>query len=192
MSLAEAPATSRLMTVEEFLAIPEDGIERDLIRGEAREWPTNRHIPIHSETESLIGHYLWAWIMAGPRPWGKVVSGEAGFRLKGDPETFVGIDVAYVSAEMVAGNVGRRKFYEGPPVLAIEILLLSDLHERTVDKIETYLEAGVVVWVVAPDFRTVVVHRPGELPVGYNEGQELDGEPYLPGFRVAVARLFEG
>jgi Uma2 family endonuclease len=55
-----------------------------------------------------------------------------------------------------------------------------------------YLEVGTVVWVADPDFRTVAVHRPGEPPVTYNERQEIDGDPYLPGFRVLVSRLFEG
>jgi Uma2 family endonuclease len=191
MSLADV--TSPPMTAEEFLCLADDDeVERDLIRGELREWPMTRRNPMHGESESLIGHYLWAWIMSRPRPWGKVLSGESSFRLKGDPVTFVGIDVAYVSAEMAALHGRRRKFYEGPLVLAVEILSPSDQHERIVEKVETYLEAGVVVWVVDPDFRTVAVHRPGEPPVVYNETQELDGEPYLPGFRVAVARLFEG
>ena len=53
-----------------------------------------------------------------------------------------------------------------------------------------YLEVGTVVWVVDPDFRTVSVHRPGRFVEGFNETQELSGEPELPGFRVRVADLF--
>ena len=37
MSYAQSPVK---MTTEEFLAPPEDGIERDLINGELREWST--------------------------------------------------------------------------------------------------------------------------------------------------------
>ena len=56
---------------------------------------------------------------------------------------------------------------------------------------KSYLAVGTVVWIIDPDFETVAVHRPGQNPETLNVGQELDGEPYLPGFRVAVARFFE-
>ncbi len=38
--------TSSLMTAEELLALPDDGIDRELIRGELREYPmTTRGVP---------------------------------------------------------------------------------------------------------------------------------------------------
>ena len=41
-----------------------------------------------------------------------------------------------------------------------------------------------------PDWQHIRVHRPS-LPVeAYNITQELIGDPYLPGFRVAVAEFF--
>ncbi len=196
MSLAETPVPSRTWTVEDLLALPDDGIERDLIRGELREnsgeESMTRRNPTHSEAEISIGYELRGWLESRPTPKGKVVGGEAGFRLKSDPVTFVGIDVAYVSAEMAASHDRKRKFFDGPPVLAVEILSPSDLHGKVVDKVDLYLEVGTVVWVVDPDFRTVAVHRPGEPVETYNERQELDADPYLPGFRVRVARFFEG
>jgi hypothetical protein len=39
MSLVDSPAP-RLLTPEDLLDMPDDGIERDLIDGELREWPT--------------------------------------------------------------------------------------------------------------------------------------------------------
>jgi Uma2 family endonuclease len=191
MSLAEAPASEPL-TAEFLASLPDDGIERDLIRGELRERPMTRRNPIHSETETLISYHLWAWVEVQATPKGKVVGGEAGFRLRRDPVTYVGIDVAYVSPEMAAGHDRKRKFFDGPPVLAVEILSPSDTHGDVVEKVELYLEVGTVVWIVDPDFRTVAVHRPGEPPETFNDRQELDGSPYLPRFRVRVARFFEG
>lgn len=204
MSLGEALASSRPLTVEDLLKMPDDGIERDLIDGQLREWPAccddqdlgearmTRRNPDHCEAEISIGHELRKWLETRPRPRGKVVGGEAGFRIRRDPVCFVGIDVAYVSAEMAANRDRKLQFYDGPPILAVEILSPSDQHERVVEKVEKYLEVGTVVWVADPYFRIVSVHRPGEPPVAYNERQELDGDPYLPGFRVVVARFFEG
>ncbi len=190
MSIAEPPAPES-MTAEDLASLPDDGVERDLIRGELRERPMTRRNPIHSETESCIDHELRVWLDTQPNPKGKVVVGEAGFRLRSDPETYVGIDVAYVSPEMAAAHVRKRKFFDGPPVLAVEILSPSDQYGDVVEKVELYLEVGTVVWLVAPDFRTVAVHRTGEPPETFNDRQELVGDPYLPGFRVRVARFFE-
>jgi hypothetical protein len=88
MSLAEALATSRPLTAEDLASMPDDGIERDLIRGELRERPTTRRSPANSVTETLISHHLWVWILAQPDPRGQVVGGEAGFRLHLEPETY--------------------------------------------------------------------------------------------------------
>ena len=190
MSIAEAPA-SQPLTAEFLSTLPDDGVERDLIRGELKERPMTRRSPSHSVTETLISHHLWDWVDLQPTPKGQVVGGEAGFRLIRNPVTYVGIDVAYVSPEMVASHDRKRKFFDGPPVLAVEILSPSDVHEDVVDKVELYLEVGTVVWVVDPDFRTVAVHRPGEPPDTFNDRQTLDGSTYLPGFKVQVARFFE-
>ena len=80
---------------------------------------------------------------------------------------------------------------DGPPVLAAEILSPSDEHKDIVEKIELYLETGVaVVWIVDPDLRNVTVYRPGQQEILFAAGQELVGDPELPGFRVKVAELF--
>ncbi len=100
--------------------------------------------------------------------------------------------MAYASAQLVAQTDRNAADYNGPPVLAVEILSPSDKHEETVRKVQAYLETGVIVWELDPYFRTVRVHRPGKPPemVMVNEGEELLGDPELPGFRVPVAGLF--
>ena len=119
---------------------------------------------MHSEVEANVAYLLKTWDGAQPEPRGKVHSGEAGFRLRRDPDT-----ARRHRRGLCLGRTGGQDatesqlFYDGPPVLAVEILSPSDKHEDIVEKIRLYLEAGVVVWVVDPDFRTVSVHRPGQL-----------------------------
>src|ERR671925_167188 len=97
MSIAELP---RKMTTEELLAMPDDGVERWLIRGELRENPEadmNRRSPDHGRTCVSIAYFLKSWVRSQKPPRGNVYSGDTLFKLREDRDTTVGIDVAYVS-----------------------------------------------------------------------------------------------
>jgi len=181
----------RLMTTEELLALPDDGKQRWLIRGELREDGMTRRGRLHSLAETNVAYYLKAWLLGRPQPRGQVLTGEAGFRLRREPDTTVGMDLAYISAELAAASSPDVFLIEGAPTLAVEILSPSNTHKEVTDKIHEYLTAGVALdWVIDPVFRTVQVYRPDARPVLFNDDQELSGEPHLPGFRVAVADLF--
>ena len=195
MSVATEP---RLMTTEELLALPDDGVERWLIRGQLREkkpQPGEKPMTIRNRTHSSImarvTQFLNNWCDRQPEPRGRVLCGEAGVRLRRDPETTVGIDVVYVSAEVMAGQSDETTLIDGIPVLAVEILSPSNTVEEIDEKLDSYRAAGVpLVWVIDPHDRTVAIYRPGSAPEFVNEHQELSGEPHLPGFRVPVAQLF--
>ena len=200
MSIVDPPV--KLMTAEEFEALPDDGIRRELIRGELREY-RDEAIDVdgkgtlmtcrnrtHSTIEAKIAWILSSWLATRPIPRGVVCSGEAGFRLRGKKDSVVGIDVAYASAELVASASRETSYFNGPPVLAVEILSPFDKYGDVAHKVQLYLGVGTVVWVVDPDFRRVSVHRPGQAAVTLHDNDELPGEPELPGFRVRVAELF--
>ncbi len=176
-------------TGEELVALPDDGIEREIIRGELRERPMTGRNPRHSRAMTRLARFLDESLDGRPQPRGEVLTGDAAFRLRKDPETTVGIDAAYVSHERSA--VAGRPLIEGPPVLAAEILAPSDTHEDVGEKLQLYLDLGIaVVWILDPDLRTITVHRPGADPVFFNASQERIGDPELSGFRVRVADLF--
>jgi Uma2 family endonuclease len=182
----------RLMTVEELLALPDDGVERDLIFGKLMERPMTRRNRRHSRSNAKFASVLDVWLLTQPEPRGEVLSGEAGFILAHNPDLTVGIDVAYISAETARANPDSAWLVDGIPVLAVEILSPSDTQENISDKIAMYLKVGVpLVWVADPVFKTVIVYQPGAEPVLFNASQYLDGGPRLPGFRVLVADLFE-
>src|SRR3954451_18482035 len=85
-------AESPVMTTEELFALPDDGIDRELIRGQLRERPMTKRNRRHSRIEASVAHLLKEWLERQPGPRGEVVSGEAGFRIRRDPDTTVGID----------------------------------------------------------------------------------------------------
>jgi Uma2 family endonuclease len=190
MSTALSPPEKKLMTAEEFLAIPEDGTSRELIRGRLRERGMTIHNRFHGKVTTKIARFLDDWLDGLPEPRGEILTGEAGFRLRGTKDSLVGIDLAFVSAALIAETASDKLIYDGPPILAVEILSPSDTHQDIVEKVSVYLEAGVIVWEVDPDFRRVSVHRPGRRSETFHVDDELTTEPELPGFRIPVARIF--
>ena len=182
-----------LMTTEQLDALPEDGKERWLIRGELREKEMTRRNRGHSRVAIKIGHLLLKWSETRPEPRGEVLGGEAGIRLRRNPDTTVGVDVAYVSPQAADADPHESRFFDGIPVLVVEVLSPSDVEEEVKEKVASYLDAGVkLVWVVDPDprFRTITVYRPDAPPQLFNVTQALSGEPHLPGFNVAVKDVF--
>jgi Uma2 family endonuclease len=186
-----AGVVPQVMTTEELLALPDDGVERWLIDGQLQEKPMTVRNRAHSRIMTRVGKFLDNWLDEQPQPRGSVLCGEAGVRLRRDPDTTVGVDVVYVSAEVAARQPEDTTLLDGVPVLVVEILSPNDTLEEINNKIDTYLKAGVaLVWIIDPHHRTVEIFRPGAEPELVNVRQELSGEPHLPGFRVGVAQLF--
>jgi Uma2 family endonuclease len=194
--MATGEAT-KLMTAAEFLALPDDGTERWLIRGQLREagksgFPMTVRNRWHSRILIRVGQFLDNWLDLQPKPRGEVLGGEAGCRLRRDPDTIVGVDVVYVSAELAAHTPADTTLIDGVPILVVEILSPNDTLEGIHEKIRDYLRIGVAIaWVIDPEDRAVKIYRPGKSVEMVNDTQELTAEPNLPGFRVPVAQLFE-
>jgi|SRR5579884_2425974 len=179
------------MTTEQLLAMPDDGVERWLIRGQLREKPKTYRDRWSSRVLARVAHFLEDWREQQPHPRGSVLGGNAGVRLRRDPDTMLSIDAVYISAEAAAANPDDAAVIDGVPALAVEILSPNDTVEEIHEKIDEYLTAGVLlVWIIDPRRRTVMLYRPGQEPEFVNARQELSGEPELPGFRVRVADLF--
>lgn len=183
-------SVTTISTTDELFAMPDDDIERDLIRGELREFPLTKRNRRHSKVLVSVGRILGNWVIAR-NTGGEVTGGEAGVRLRRDPETTVAMDVAFFSAESMVQMSADQAWYEGPPVLAVEILSPSDTHEGVVEKINLYLECGVqVVWIIDPDFETLTVYRPNSAPLMLRTHETLEGHSELPNLSVQVKDFF--
>jgi Uma2 family endonuclease len=181
----------RKITTAELLALPDDGMERWILRGELWERPMTKRNRFHSGATARIAQLLGNWLDGQPAPRGQILDGEAGCIISRDPETTVGINVVYVSAEVMAKQSDETTLIDGVPTLAVEVLSPNDTTEEITSKVKGYLDAGVpLVWVVHPQFRTVTVHRLGEEPELFNVKQELSAEPHLPGLKLRVESIF--
>ena len=77
-----------------------------------------------------------------------------------------------------------------PPDLAVEVLSPSDGPADTRIKVVNYLQAGVTVWLVAPDHKQVEIFTPGQAVRQVGVEDTLDGGDVLPGFQLAVKDIF--
>jgi Uma2 family endonuclease len=179
------------MTTEELLALPDSRVNRRLIRGVLRESPRTRRGPAHGRVLTNLSRLLRGWLQGQPHPRGGVYAGGLGVRLTRDPDTFIGVDLAYLSPELEARTEKNTSFIDGLPLLVIAIKSPSDTAEEMAEKVHAYLDAGVpLVWDVSPFHKTVTAFRPDAPPALFNIEQELTAEPHLPGLCIPIAEVF--
>ena len=186
-------AAKILLTSDDLFAFrPSKKLDRWLFRGELRESKVTKRNPSHSATISNTATLLVVWKRTRPKPWGQVYSGEAYFRIRQDPETNVGIDVALSTPGQKVMTKKRASFVDGPPVLAVEVLSPYDKVKDIGEAIEEYLDCGVArVWIIDPYSEILAVHRIGHEPDFYTLSDEFTGDEILPGLTFKIAELFE-
>lgn len=194
-----AAAVEKKYTWRDLVNMPDDGVERWLVQGQLREKPSeiegasmtvrNR---FHSDVMSGITTALKNWSRTRPKPWGRVLSGEAGIILPTSPDDSVGLDVGYIAPDVAIRQNDATTLLFGVPTLCVEILSPNDTVEQIDEKTDLYLKAGVpIVWIVNPYDQTVVIHRPDGEPDLYNITRRIPEHPAMPGFSPTVAELFE-
>lgn len=166
--------------------MPDNGKRQELVRGVVREMPLNG--AAHGCVTSTI---LTALYESVDKQELGFVFPATGFILERDPDTVLAPDCAFVRAGRLS-----RPFPEGyipfVPDLAVETISFADRPAEMEEKVNRWLAAGArLVWVLDPGPRTATVHRPGSGLRVLREGDSLDGEDVVPGFRIAVARLFD-
>lgn len=183
---------TRPMTTAEFLELAdEEGVTRELIDGVLVERELTMGSPKRCTAITRVGTSLDNWLDEQPEIVGVVGSGEVRCRLANDPDLIKGVDVVYYEGEEYERQTEEQSFFDGPPVVAVEVLSPSDKHEEIVEKVRRDLSAGVKqVWIADPDLRNVTVYRTAEGGAMFNAGDELTGAPELPGFCVRVEKLF--
>ena len=179
--------TTKLVTADELLAMPDDGYRYDLVRGRLHRMSpaVGEHGGIGFEFARVIGNHVVAHEL------GRVFAAETGFFVARDPDTVLAPDIAFVRADRLPPPEDLIGFVPIAPDLAVEVVSPSNSEPDMADKVQDYLAAGVaLVLVVRPRPRTITVHAPGEPPRVLGEGDTLDFGDVLPGLRLAVADIF--
>ena len=103
-------------------------------------------------------------------------------------------DASYYDGPRQADDM---KFIDGPPTFAVEVRSEGDYgpsaEAEMAAKRADYFEAGTqVVWDVDPIAERVHVYRAAapDRPESYSRGQEVEAEPFVTGWRIAVDWIF--
>jgi Uma2 family endonuclease len=179
--------STRALTAEELLRLPDDDRRLELIEGELREMP-----PAGAEHGTVAFHIaalLQGHITAHDA--GRGFAAETGFLLARDPDTVRAPDAAFVSRER-AERAGRvLGYWPGAPDLAVEVVSPGDAYSQLHDKALAWLAAGTQLVLVAdPATRRVTLYRsPADVTVLEGD-QAVDCDPILPGFAPPARALF--
>ncbi|HEY2784604.1 MAG TPA: Uma2 family endonuclease [Fimbriiglobus sp.] len=181
----------KVWTTKELLDLPEDGKSRWLIRGTVWETEMTKRNRLHSKTMARVAALLDRWLETQPEPRGEVCCGEVGFIIRKNPDSTVGIDVAYVDPKVSSVQFGSTTLYDGIPTVAVEILSPNNTDAEVVEKVQDYLACGVPhVWVIQPTLRTITVYRPDHPAAIFSQSQIVTAEPHLPGFSAPADAFF--
>ena len=177
----------RLMTLEEYELLPDDGFRHQLIDGVLITMPPASFR--HGEVAATIAMILLQYVR--PRRIARVATNDPNHILHRGPDTVLAPDVSVVLSSRVPPDGMPQRPTTIVPDIAIEIRSPSNTRRDIEDKRRRWLAAGVqLVWNVDIDARTVEVHRAEGSWRVYQAGDTLDAAPVLPGFAVPVQELF--
>jgi Uma2 family endonuclease len=140
-----------------------------------------RHVANHVEDHGVAGHvYVEAGCVLG---------------LARDPERLRGPDVSYVSEETLLARGGEpsRGWFRLVPDLVVEVDSPGRRPAVEQRRIQDYLDAGVeLLWVVHTEAGSATAYRRDGTARLLRRGDNLNGDPVLPGLRIPLSKLFPG
>src|SRR5882762_5279105 len=175
------------VTADELLAMPDDGLCYELVKGELRMAPPPGFE--HGKVTMNLAGPLYQHVKTNDL--GVVFAAETGFKLESNPDTVRAPDVAFMRRDRVLETGRLAGYSSGAPDLAVEVLSPSDRTIEVEEKIAEWLEAGArMVWVVSPKLHTVTVYRSLTDIVTLTAKDTLDGADVVPGFQINIAEIF--
>ena len=177
----------KLLTANDLLEIPDDGMRRELIRGELVEMPPA------GDNHGFVGNEA-SWRMSSfihQHGLGRGRMAETGFWIDVAPDTVLAPDYAFVSYERMSTSPQARGYAQVIPDLVMEVFSPNDRQPQMDDKVQLWLDAGVrLVMVVYPVPREIHTHHDDGTVRRFGVGDTLTCEPVLPGFACAVDDIF--
>jgi Uma2 family endonuclease len=177
-------ATTTQLTFEEFERLPDAPGKRELLDGELIELPPPKRK--HTLTQHRIAEALRRY--AAER--GLLVFVEAGFRLGERRNEWVQPDVSVVSqGQEERAAADPDGYYEGAPLIAVEVISRSNTAESVERKLAKYFENGAgEVWVVYSKTRHIWRHAGFQAQAVVKD--DVFTSTLLPGLQMDLAEVF--
>ena len=134
-----------------------------------------------------IAAQLRNWVR--PRKLGRVIGSSGGFRLPNADGDIRAPDASFIRAEKLPRST--EDYAELVPDLIFEVKSKSDKLPKLRQKIQDFIELGTVVGVlVAPRSRTMEVYRYQQEKIVLKDGDILEVEEILPGWKLPVVEVW--
>lgn len=183
MSIAE----TKLVTVEEYAKLPNNGRPTELVRGRVVEMnlPKFRHGKICSKVDRIYGYF------ADENDLGHMVTNDTGIITERNPDTLRGADVAFYSYQRLPKGKGPKGYPSVTPNVVFEVLSPDDRWSKVLEKVAEYLNAGVdVAYVLDPESETVHIYRPDAPEVKLTGDDELILPEFSTELQVKISSFF--
>jgi len=176
-------ATTTMVTVQEFLQLPEpEGQRMELIGGEVVTMSFGKLR--HEIVKKNLIRILVVWLSQNPI--GEVFA-ETMFQLDEFNSFIPDLSVVFPSRIDLSTD-----WIHGAPEIAVEVVS-SETAATLERKIDLYLAHGSKsVWVVFPEYRRIRIFDAAGGSKRFEQHQILEDPTVLPGFSTPVSAIFEG
>jgi|SRR5688572_31316492 len=179
-----APQTTSRMTYKDFLEMPDDGKQYELIEGELilNPAPIPRHQLVAGNLYHAIRNYF------DQHDIGKVMHSPIDVVLADD--VLLQPDLIIIRNEHL--SIIGPKNIQGPPDVVIEVLSDGTRRKDEIVKRKLYERYGVAeYWVVDPANGTVTIYRRSGTSFARIEAGGTVATPLLPGFALDINVIFD-
>ena len=179
--------TTKLLTAADLERMGPDGERFELIEGELREAESvgmihgnlGMDLATHANVR-VLEHRL-----------GAMFDSDTQYVVTPDGHNVLRPDAEFVRLDRLPKGGHREAICPFAPDLAIEVVSPSNSESEIHRKVAIYLRGGTkLVWLVRPRQQTVTVFSPDQPERVSTTADTLDGGDVLPGFRLALAKLF--
>jgi Uma2 family endonuclease len=178
MSISSVPSsTGKLVTIGEFLALPNDGRRTELVRGKIVEISPTQWV--HGKVCLALASILSKYIDQFDQGHGSV--NDSGVVTEEDPDTVRGADAAFCSYCRIPKDALPVGYWPESPEIVFEVLSPSDRPGRTLTKVTEYLDADVIaIIVIDPEDYQVHLNAKNQTPQTLTYQDSPDLKQYLP------------
>lgn len=189
MNMATVSALPHLLTADEYARLEEiPGYRDELIEGErvSSPQPVYPHAAVIKQVEKIVEAQL-SHLSADALE----VARETGWKfhiVESGADSVPGPDLMVIRKEDARKAIERKGWFEGVPLLVIEVISPSERRSRRLQKVGLYLEMGVPHVVEIDYTRRVVKVHTADTDVTYGENDRLT-QPFEAEIRELFAIL---